>query len=176
VATDCDVPLQVGEEMQAEFFSLFPGIKEWQLDVQSFYKRNGFVTGLSGFKRHAPVPWNEMINAPIQADEALIVLEAHAALSQKDYTRYQPMFEIHDDLTFLFPLKKLEEYSDVVISEMTKPRFDWINVPLVVEMKVGKNWCDLKEVGDFENRGLRGDYKQIKTKGDMYELATSLGC
>lgn len=176
VALDCDVPISVGEEMQEEFFTLFPGIKEWQLDIQAFYERNGYVTGLSGFRRHAPVSWNELINSPIQADEAKIVMCAMNALSELDYKhfvqkrlpryeqRHQAMMEIHDDLTFRLPKKGLDERLDTIIREMVKPRFDWINVPLVVEVSVGKNWAEKESVGDFENVGDDGSYVQIKGK------------
>jgi DNA polymerase I-like protein with 3'-5' exonuclease and polymerase domains len=147
VATDC---------------GLFPEIKNWQLDIQSFYKRNGYVTGLSGYRRRAPVGWNELINAPIQADEAMIVMEAMSSLSELDYTRLQPTFEIHDDLTFIFPVKHADKLCDMVIREMVKPRHDWINVPLVVEMSVGDNWCDLKHISNFENKGDDGSYVEFK--------------
>lgn len=164
VSTDCEIPLTAGEEAQDEFFGLFPDIKDWQLSIQKSYERNGYVTGLTGHRRHAPISWNELINAPIQADEAHIVCTAMSALSELDFRKYQAMMEIHDDLTFLFPKKELDARADVVIREMVKPRFDWINVPLVVEMSVGDNWCDLKHVGDFENVGTTG-YREINKKG-----------
>jgi DNA polymerase I-like protein with 3'-5' exonuclease and polymerase domains/uracil-DNA glycosylase len=158
-------PVEVVEEMQEEFFERFPRIKEWHIRLDELYKRNGYVTGLSGHRRHAPISYNERINSSIQADESLIVLTAMSALSELDYKLYQPMMEIHDDLTFLWPEDQVDVRSDVVISEMTMPRFDWINVPLVVEMLVGDNWCDLEEVGSFENVGHKGDYRQLSSKG-----------
>lgn len=158
----CAPPVQVVEEMQEEFFERFPKIKKWHLRLQADYKKNGYVTGLSGFRRHAPISYNEIINSPIQADEAIIVLEAMAALSELDYKRFTPMMEIHDDLTFLWPEDEIDRRADVVISEMCKPRFDWIDpVPLLVEMSVGDNWCDLKEVGKFQNVGRDGDYIEM---------------
>jgi DNA polymerase I-like protein with 3'-5' exonuclease and polymerase domains len=72
--------------------------------------------------------------------------------------------EIHDDLTFVCPAKKVDEYADVIIREMVKPRFDWIDpVPLVVEMSVGDDWANLVHVGDFENVGTKG-YREINKK------------
>lgn len=159
VATDCGVPIEAGEEMQDIFFGLFPDIKEWQLDTQADYKRHGYVTGLSGHRRYAPVSWNQLINSPIQADEALIVMTAMNALSEQDI---QATFEIHDDLTFIFPDKHADRLCDTVIREMVKPRFDWINCPLVVELSVGDNWSDLEHVSNYENRGKHGDYVEFK--------------
>jgi len=155
-------PVEVVEEMQDEFFKRFPKIKKWHERLQGQYRRDGYVTGLSGHRRHAPISYNEIINSPIQADESLIVLTAMSELSERDYKLYQPMMEIHDDLTFLWPEDEIDERSDVVISEMCRPRFEWINVPLEVEMSIGDNWCDLKEIGKFINVGTKGDYKELK--------------
>jgi DNA polymerase-1 len=157
-------PEVVQNELHPEFFGKFPDIKKWQDRINKDYHKKGYVTGLSGFRRHAPIGFNEIINAPIQADEAIIVLESHIALSRLDYKRFQPMMEIHDDLTFLFPVNKVDEYSEVVVREMTKHRFDWINVPLVVEMSVGDNWADKKHVADFESVGTDG-FREVKNKG-----------
>lgn len=156
---NCEVPKEAVAELQEHFFSEFPDIKKWHKKVAAFYKKNGYVTGLSQHRRHAPVSYNQLINAPIQADESLIVLSAMSALSEKDYKLYQPSMEIHDDLTFIWPEKEVEKRAQIVLSEMCKPRFDWIDpVPLMVEMSVGDNWCDLKEVGKYKNKGTKGDF------------------
>lgn len=157
------VPTNVVAELQEMFFTEFPDVKKWHIRLNKDYRKRGYVTGLSEFRRHAPVGFNELINAPIQADEAIIVLSAMCELSELDPDKYQPIMEIHDDLTFCWPVKEIDERADVVISEMVRPRFDWINpVPLEVEMSIGDNWADLKEVGKFENVGTDGDYRQLK--------------
>jgi DNA polymerase-1 len=159
-----DAPKDVVEDLQEYLWDMFPDIHKWQAKLQKFYKREGYITGLSGHRRHAPCSYNELINAPIQADESLIVLTAMSELSELDYKRYQPIMEIHDDLTFVCPAKKVDEYADVIIREMVKPRFDWIDpVPLVVEMSVGDDWANLVHVGDFENVGTKG-YREINKK------------
>jgi len=154
--------VQVVEAMQEELFDRFPLIKKWQLKQNAFYMKYGYVTGLSGFRRHAPISWNEIINTPIQSDESLIVLNAMSELNERDPDLYQPMMEIHDDLTFLWPKDEVDKRAEVVISEMVKPHFDWINpVPLVVEMKIGDNWFETEEVGSFENVGTKGKFRQL---------------
>lgn len=151
------------EAMQEEFFDRFPLIKKWQLKQNANYMKYGYVTGLSGFRRHAPISWNEIINSPIQSDESLIVLNAMSELSEIDPDLYTPMMEIHDDLTFLWPVNEVDKRAPVVIAEMVKPHFDWIApVPLVVEMEVGDNWKDCEAIGSFENVGVNGDYKQVE--------------
>lgn len=163
------------EAMQEEFFGMFSGVHGWHSQIHKDYRRNGYVTGLSGFRRHAPVTHNQIINSPIQADESKIVLSAHVALSQLDQkwglskygSRYQPMMEIHDDLSFLWHKDDVDHYAETVLEEMTRIRFDWINpLPLEVEMSIGTNWFNVKEVGVFKNKYDDGRAGIIQLKGE----------
>jgi uracil-DNA glycosylase family 4 len=156
-----DVTQEGVQEMLDDLFGQFPEVHKWHARLKKFYEKHGYVTGHSGFKRRAPISYNQLINSPIQADEAIIVCSAYSALSEIDHRKYQAMMEIHDDLTFMWPEKEVEKRAEVVIREMLKIRFDWINVPLVVEMNVGDNWCDLERVGDFESVGT-DEYREVK--------------
>lgn len=144
------MPVEVVAELQDDLFNQFPRIKKWQNKLKAFYEKNGYVTGHSGFKRRAPISFNQLINSPIQGDESIIVLSAHIALVNRGLI---PMMEIHDDLTFLWEAKDVEKNSEIVITEMLKHRFDWINVPLVVERAIGDNWAECEKAGEFESVG-----------------------
>jgi len=150
------IPENKAEALWEEFADEFHDIPRWHKRIKKEYYETGYVTGLSGFRRRAPISQNQLINAPIQADESLIVLTAMCALSELDPDKYQPIMEIHDDLTFLWPENEIDERAEVVIREMVKPRFDWVNVPLGVEMSVGDNWCDLKKGREFESHPEKG--------------------
>lgn len=154
-------------ELQEEFFDEFPEIAEWHKVLHADYRRLGYVTGLSKHRRHAPVTHNQIINSPIQADESIIVMSAHIALSELDHTRYQPGMMIHDDLTFLWHKDDIDRYAPIVIEEMTRVRFDWVNpLPLEVEMSVGADWASTQEVGAFKNRYTDGRAGFIQLKGN----------
>lgn len=144
------MPVEVVEELQDDLFNQFPRIKKWQGKLKKFYEKNGYVTGHSGFRRRAPISFNQLINSPIQGDESIIVLSAHIALVNRGII---PMMEIHDDLSFLWKKKDIERKSEIVITEMLKHRFDWINVPLVVERAIGDNWAECEKAGEFESVG-----------------------
>jgi uracil-DNA glycosylase family 4 len=161
IARDRDLRQEETQEIQDKLFNKFPNIKKWQVGLEKFYKKNGYITGLSGFRRYAPISFNQLINSPIQSDESIIVLSAMNALSELNYKRYQAAMEIHDDLSFIWPEHLVEKRSEVVIREMCKIRYDWINVPLVVERSIGDNWCDLKKAGEFESVG-RDDWREHK--------------
>jgi hypothetical protein len=58
---------------------------------------------------------------------------------------------IHDDLTFYFPEDSLEEFIEFAAREMVMCRFPFINVPLIAEVSVGRNWFEQTEVAVFKS-------------------------
>ena len=115
------------------------------------------MTGLSGFRRYAPVAHTEIINTPIQSDEALIVFDAMVRLSELRDPRFYALFMVHDDLTFLWPAQDVDRNAETVISVMLDCPFPWARiVPMAVEMSIGKTWDKLEEVGSFESDTWNG--------------------
>lgn len=145
-----DIPENVMARLQKKFWIKFPSIKGWQDRLIDDFYRYGYTTSLAGHRRHAPASTNEIINAPIQADEARIVCDAMARLSELGKDEFQANMEIHDDLSFLWPAEHVEEYAIVVIDYMVNVPYKWANVvPIVVEMSVGDNWGFKDPVGDY---------------------------
>jgi DNA polymerase I-like protein with 3'-5' exonuclease and polymerase domains len=162
IAKALGIELVDAAAVHEEFWSEFPDIKGWHERLQTFYWKHGYVTGLSGFRRRAPISWNQLINTPIQSDESIIVCDAMARLSEMEDPRFQANMEIHDDLTFIWPKREIERNAEVVIREMIRIEFGWINVPLVVEMAVGEDWYDMKTVGEFSSDDWSGRVKLPK--------------
>lgn len=103
-------------------------------------------------------------NTPIQSDEAVIVMDAMARLSELQDPRYQAMLMVHDDLTFLMPKAEIERRSEVIIKTMVNCPFKWTDiVPLEVEMSVGVDWINMDAVGAWKNDGAGGfvDAKKV---------------
>ncbi|MDP3937712.1 MAG: DNA polymerase, partial [Deltaproteobacteria bacterium] len=152
-----EVPVRATEKLDDIFSERFPGIPEWHESLQRDYYRLGYVAGHAGYRRRAPVSYNELINSPIQADEAKIMLDAMTRLSKIDHDLFQANMEIHDDLTFIWPKRKVDELAPTVIREMLEVPFEWAKVtPIVVEMSVGKDWATQKEVGVFASHRYDG--------------------
>lgn len=138
------------EPLFNEFWRTFSGVKDWQDRIVKFYQTNGYVTGVTKRRRYGPLTPNQLINAPIQADESEIVLSAMADLCDTRNWDLQPVLEIHDDLTFELPDgEETPELVETIIKMMVKPTFDWINVPLVVEPAMGPNWYELEGIGEY---------------------------
>jgi uracil-DNA glycosylase family 4 len=154
VSDTLGIPIDKAEILHERFlYERFPELGAWQKRLKTDYYKNGYVTGLSGFRRRAPVSINQLINYPIQADEAIIVCDAMARLAEMGPDAYHANMEVHDDLTFIWPTKKIDEYAEVVIDTMLSSPFDWINVPLGVEMSVGDHWDMLEKP-----EGKAGEY------------------
>jgi len=78
------------------------------------------------------------------------VTEAMCAVSELYYEtdnyEIQPRINVHDDLTYLMREQALNTNVEIIAREMCRHRFDYINVPLVVEAQIGKRWHELKEI------------------------------
>lgn len=150
IAMVLGVTEDVAARLHEQFWHEFPDIKKWHNRIKTFYGKNGYVTGLTGFRRRAPVSPNEMINAPIQADEALIVCDAMCRLSEMQDHRVQANLMVHDDLTFILHKDEVDKYAEIIIKAMLDCPFKWVHiVPLGVEMMVGKNWGQQEVIGEF---------------------------
>lgn len=138
------------------YWQIFEGVKKWQENLVSFYDRYGYVTTLTGRRRHAPLTKNELLNAPIQGTSSDIVVNAMNRLGriayETDQPHLHPVLNIHDDLTFLIPVKSLEQDIDIIAREMCTVPYDFVNVPISIEMSVGKDWFKMEELETFDSR------------------------
>jgi uracil-DNA glycosylase family 4 len=154
VARSLGIEEHLIEKVQSDFFQMFPGVHDWHKRLHHFYHKHGYVTGLSGFRRRAPISVNQLINSPIQADEAIIVINAMTRLS---IAGYQAAMEIHDDLTFIWKPDDIERYAPAVIGHMLSVPYKWANVvPIVVEMSVGDDWSNGHTIGAFSSDTWKG--------------------
>lgn len=149
-------------QLSEMFLDEFSGVAAWQDNLRKSYFKQGYVTGLSGFRRHAPVELNQLINAPIQADETIIVCGAWARLCQLGDDRLVPNLMVHDDLSFVWKRREMDKLLEQVIPTMLEQVHEWERiVPMEIEVSMGTNWCDLKEIGKFETlKG--GGYHEVK--------------
>ena len=159
LARGLQVPESTAGKLLDQFWGEFPEIKNWHDSLRQFYQDHGYVTGLSGFRRYAPVSPNELINTPIQSDESIIVCNAWNRIAKLGAFDLQPMIMLHDDLTWIWHKDDIDKNLETIIPEMLARDFEWINVPLEVEVSVGKNWADMEEVSKFMS--TKEGYKEI---------------
>jgi DNA polymerase I-like protein with 3'-5' exonuclease and polymerase domains/uracil-DNA glycosylase len=157
-AANLHLPDDVTEELGGEFWDTFKVTKEWQDRLVQRYDKTLYVETLGGRRRRGPMSRNEVINAPIQGTACDIVTKAMDALSELAYIEERPtlhpIINVHDDLTFLPYDHTMLADIDTIALEMCRHRFDWIIVPLVVEVSTGQRWHECKEIGVFKSHEL----------------------
>ena len=116
----------------------------------------GFVETLGGFKRYVlelrsnnqtvrKLGERIAVNSPIQGTAADIIKKAMVEISNKLLvTGYKTnmILQVHDELVFEVPEKELKEVAKLV-KEIMENSFP-LSIPLVVELKAGKNWGSMK--------------------------------
>jgi uracil-DNA glycosylase family 4 len=141
------IPETIMEDLRMEFFEVFPEIDRWHQQLFKFYKDTGYITGLSRFRRRAPISENQLINSPIQSDESIIVIDGMSRITEIGDERIQPILEVHDDITFCVPNEFVDELAQTVFDTLLYCPFDWARVvPIGVEMSVGQDWGSMEEV------------------------------
>lgn len=143
------IDAQVLKPLRDEWWKTFAGVKQWQEDTYKFYEKYGYVETLNGFRRRTPLSFNQIVNHPIQGTTCEIVMEAMSTISEWEDWEVHPMLNIHDDLTFELYEDTFDDSAERIIKEMLRTPFDFINVPISVELSIGKGWEKLDEVGTY---------------------------
>jgi DNA polymerase-1 len=153
VARNTNIPDTIIKPLVEDFWQKYNGVKRWQESTIQFYKENGYLKSLTGFRFRAPLETTEIINYIIQSTASDIVVDAMNRLSEMaerdNKPQLQPVLNIHDDVTFFLPDDTIEEDLQTILHEMVNVPFDFINVPMLVEPAIGKDWFAIEPIGDF---------------------------
>jgi len=137
-------------------------VHAWHKWAYEFYAKHGYIETRTGRRRYAPIEGGEIINMPIQGSGSDIVIDGMCRLSEyaleTGQDQYQPILNIHDDLSFYLPELTWQRDLDKIIEIMLDCKYPWINVPLAVEASHGPNWYLQEEYGTFDNS------KQLKER------------
>ena len=151
------IPMPICDQLYHEFWTTYPHAKQWVDGQFRAYEKTGIVRSLTGRERNEILPGNEPTNGPVQGTAAEIVLEAHNYLAdyglEIDDPSFVPVLNIHDDLGFeLKDDSTLGDYIENIGSEIVKPRFSFVTIPLLTECRIGYNWCDEKVIHSFTGK------------------------
>jgi len=149
-----DISPRALEPFFTKFWQRYPALKKYQEGLIEKYWRLGYVETATGQRRHEPMARNESINHPFQGTAGHLVINAQERLSlaayEQDRPQLQPVMNIHDDLSFYLPGATLELDVEDIARYMCTCPFEFVgDVPLMVEVSVGDNWCDKEEIGKF---------------------------
>ena len=136
------------------YFQRYPGVKQYMDETKALAKAQGYVETVLGRRLYLPEinspngprragAERAAINAPMQGTAADLIKLAMVAV-QKELDAHQPdvlmVLQVHDELVFDCFLEE-EEALMAMVKELMEGALP-LSVPLVVDMRVGKNWLE----------------------------------
>jgi DNA polymerase-1 len=154
LSTRLEITQSEAKEIIARYFERFPKVKQYINDTIGAARERGYVETLLGRRRYLPDlnshnnnlrqnAERQAINMPIQGTAADMIKLAMINIDRsfaKARLKTLMILQVHDEL--VFELKKDEE--EKVRSLVTKHMQESLklNVPIEVEIGVGKNWLE----------------------------------
>jgi DNA polymerase I len=154
LATRLEIKNTEAKEIIDRYFQEFPKVFEYLEKTKKFAHENGYVATLKGRRRYLPQINNQnntvraeaeraAINMPIQGTAAdmikIAMTEIHTIFKEKKL-KSRMLLQVHDELVFEVEKSELEEVKKIVLREMKNAIK--LNVPVEVEIGVGKNWFE----------------------------------
>ena len=148
------IPRKEAAQIITEYFNQFPGIRRYMDDTIAFARKQGYVQTVTGRRRYIrdinssnntvrSGAERNAINAPIQGSAAdmikLAMIQIHRALEQRQL-KTRMVLQVHDEL--VFDLYQPEEAEVRALVEDKMKTAIPLEVPMVVELGVGRNWLE----------------------------------
>lgn len=148
------IPRREGAEIIDQYFKQFPGIRRYMDQTIEFARKHGYVETVTGRRRYirdvrssnATVRGGaerNAINAPIQGTAAdmikLAMINLQAELIRRNL-KTKMLLQVHDEL--VFDLLNTEEKEVLPLVEEKMKTAIALDVPIEVEMGVGKTWLE----------------------------------
>jgi DNA polymerase I len=136
------------------YYKTYPKLKSYMQEQVDFARENGYVQTVLGRRRYlkdinsanAVVrsgAERNAVNAPIQGSAADIIkiamINIHKKLTEENW-KSKMLLQVHDELVFDVHLSEVEKIQPMIKQEM-EHAFT-LEVPLEVEMGLGKNWLE----------------------------------
>ena len=150
------------EEFLNSYFLKFPEIKDYMQKTIKFCRSSGYVSNIFGRRSHITgindknfnvrnFQERAAINAPIQGSASEIMRLAMIRLRNKiddiNQKNIRMLLQIHDELVFEVQETDLKSTIKLIKDEMTSVKeseFHTFSMPLIVDIKTGENWGELK--------------------------------
>lgn len=159
LAAELGVDRATAGAWRKRYFDGYPGVKAYSETVLEFARENGYVKTLLGRRRYTPdilsrvaqfrtAAEREAANMPVQGTSAdiikLAMLRADKALRESGLAASM-ILQVHDELLFECPEGDVVQLTALVRDAM-EGAFPLEDVPLRVEVKVGPNWAEMKQI------------------------------
>ncbi|HTB31874.1 MAG TPA: DNA polymerase I, partial [Bacteroidia bacterium] len=148
------IPRKEATDIISQYFTQYPGIKQYMDNSIESARSKGYVETMLGRRRYLPdinsrnyavrgFAERNAINAPIQGSAAdmikVAMIHIHNEI-KKEKLRSKMILQVHDELVFDVYPDELEALKPLVSNKMKHALH--LNVPVEVNMGVGKNWLE----------------------------------
>lgn len=160
------VERNVAQAFYDSYTQAMPGLMKYIKDTVSKAKDMGYTETLYGRRRQipeivSPIPMiraageRASMNAPIQGTNADIIKYAMVDFDNRckelgyGLEKVAFLLQIHDEIIFEVDEKMVDvvgkELKEVMenVLESHKPKMDYVKIPLIANLKVGKNWGEM---------------------------------
>ena len=156
LAEDLGVDIKTAKKFLDNYLETFPGIKNYMDKVIKDAYEKGYVKTIMNRKRKIDELYNTnhmikvqgermALNTPVQGSSADILEKAMIDI-YNEFNRLnlksKMILQVHDELIFNVKNDELEKVKEIVINFMENAYK--LNVPLEVDVEIGKNWYDAK--------------------------------
>jgi DNA polymerase-1 len=138
------------------YFQKYERVRQWQQDIVTETRRQGYAETLAGRRRYIPeinssnyqarsAAERMAVNMPVQgtaSDIIKIAMNRIDAEMRERGLRSKMLLQVHDELIFEGPASELDALREMVLRVM--PASLSLDVPLKVDVKVGRNWGEME--------------------------------
>lgn len=155
LANDLGIPVTAAKEFIDKYFATFPGVRDFIENCKRQARETGYAETMFGRRRYLPdihspnmmlrsAAERIAVNMPNQGTVADLMKYSMVQVAPKLPEGAKMLLQIHDEL--LFEVEKgLEEKVAKIVKEVMGSVAE-LKVPMVVDIKTGPNWADLKSV------------------------------
>ena len=148
------IPRSEAASIIKNYFQQYPGVKAYMEKSIAFAREHGYVETILGRRRYLPdinsansvvrgYAERNAINAPIQGSSADMIKIAMINIFrelEKNNMKTKMILQVHDELVFDLFKEESEKVQQIVKDKMINAIK--LDVPVVVDMKTGKNWLE----------------------------------
>jgi DNA polymerase I len=152
LSENLDMPITEAKDFIDKYFDTYPGVKKYMDNCIKQAYEDGYVKTLFNRKRNIEELKNTnymirqqgeriALNTPIQGTSADIIKKAMVDIDRafkNNNIKSKMVLQVHDELVFDCKEDEIDKVTDIVVDVMENT-FK-LNVPLKVELEVGKNW------------------------------------
>jgi DNA polymerase-1 len=156
LARELDITLADAQRFIDSYFQTYAGVKSYFDGIVEFARKNGYVATISGRRRRMTEMHSRdrnirefaeraAINTPVQGSAADLIKVAMIKIAnflKSSGLKSKLLLQVHDELVFEVAESELNMVKDNVRALMEKAMP--LNVPVKVDIGVGKNWLEAK--------------------------------